>query len=173
MKKTTEADWSRRLRHEPPAAVDPAPEDEDALDSAVGYAAEHTRRYLATNGEDDGWDGPRPILIIYTIGRRSGAVRRNPLVYFDHEGRRYVVASKGGHPSHPAWYTNLLANPEVSVQAGARRYSARAETLSPADREALWPHLLVAHPMYADYQERTDRDIPVVELVDLEPAAAG
>ncbi|MPY91715.1 MAG: nitroreductase family deazaflavin-dependent oxidoreductase [Acidimicrobiia bacterium] len=139
--------------------------DEAALDNEVGWAAEHTRRYIASDGGDDGWDGPRPILILYTTGRRSGRVRRNPLLYVDHDGQRLLVGSKGGDSAHPSWYLNLLAEPRVHVRVGADVYEARADTLTAEERAAVWPHLVAAYPMFAEYQAGTEREIPLVRLV--------
>lgn len=141
------------------------PLDAEALDSEVGFAAAHARRYVATNGEDDGWDGPRPILVLYTRGRRSGRLRRNPLLYLDHGGDRFVIGSKGGAPGHPSWFLNLCDDPAVHVRVGADVYPARAEVAGPELRAAVWPHLVSGYPMFADYQARTEREIPLVRLV--------
>ena len=162
--------WIARLREQNPKltvkdSLDAI--DREALDNAVGFAAEHARRYVATDGADDGWDGPRPILLLYTKGRRSGAVRRNPLLYFEHQGRRYLIGSKGGDDRHPEWYLNLLADPRVHVRVMADVYEAHARTLGDHERAALWPALVARYPMFDDYQRATTRQIPVVELVPL------
>jgi deazaflavin-dependent oxidoreductase (nitroreductase family) len=160
--------WIARLRERDPAATLRSALDEidrDALDNAVGFAAEHARRYVATDGADDGWDGPKPILILYTTGRRSGQVRRNPLLFFPHEGHRYLIGSKGGDDRHPEWYLNLVAEPRVHVRVMADVYAAEARTLDDAERAALWPHLVAQYPMFDDYQQKTDRQIPIVDLV--------
>ena len=138
--------------------------DREALDNAVGFAAEHTRRYIATDGADDGWEGPGPILILYTTGRRSGQVRRNPLLYFDHDGERYLIGSKGGDHRHPEWYLNLVAKPTVHVRVAAELYRATPSTVDPTKRAVLWPELTARYPMFAEYQLATDRLIPVVHL---------
>jgi deazaflavin-dependent oxidoreductase (nitroreductase family) len=158
--------WTRRLRREPStvlAAVDAI--DAEALDSAVGFAAEHVRRYIASGGRDDGWEGPRPILVLYTRGRKSGRYRRHPLLFLAHEGRRYVMGSKGGEPTHPSWYVNLVANPGVYVRVNEELYAATARTLDDATHDALWPVLTAQYPMFAEYQRATTRRIPMVELV--------
>lgn len=138
--------------------------DRVSLDNAVGFAAEHARRYVATDGADDGWSGPRPILILYTTGRRSGSIRRNPLLYFEHDGERYLIGSKGGDDRHPEWYLNLVANPRVHLRVMAEVYEAEARTLDEAEKAALWPTLVERYPMFADYQRATTRSIPVVHL---------
>ncbi len=163
--------WMARLRDPSTRPdIDPAAIDDGAVDSAVSFSAEHTRRYLATGGADDGWDGPGPILILYTRGRRSGEWRRNPLLYVDHEGRRHVIASLGGAPKHPQWYRNLVDDPHVRLQVGAERYEATARTLTSEERAAFWPQLVERYPMFRDYQAATDREIPVVELVPGAPS---
>lgn len=143
--------------------------DRNALDNARGFAAEHTRRYIATDGADDGWEGPRPILILYTTGRRSGALRRNPLLYFDHQGTRYVVGSVGGGPKHPEWYLNLTADPTVHVRVMDEVYRATARTISPEERAVVWPELVANYPVFGEYEAKTDRQIPLVELTPVGP----
>ena len=139
--------------------------DREALDNAVGFAAEHARRYVATGGTDDGWDGPGPIVLLYTTGRRSGKVRRNPLLCFEHGGERYVIGSKGGAERAPEWYVNLTAEPRVHVRFGPDLYEADAVTIDDDERAALWPALVARYPMFGDYQHTTTRQIPLVRLV--------
>jgi deazaflavin-dependent oxidoreductase (nitroreductase family) len=167
--------WIARLREQDPSATLKASLDAidaEALDNAVGFAAEHARRYIATDGADDGWAGPRPILVLYTTGRRSGRVRRNPLLYFENDGRRYLIGSKGGDPRHPEWYLNLRAEPRVHVRVMAEVYEADARTLDAGERAALWPELVARYPMFDDYQQATEREIPVVELVPVASTSA-
>lgn len=159
--------WIARLRQADPTLTmkDSLDEiDRVALDNAVGFAAEHARRYVATDGLDDGWEGPRPILVLYTTGRRSGQIRRNPLLFFERDGHRYLIGSKGGDHRHPEWYLNLTARPRVHVRVLAEVYEADARTLDDEARAALWPHLVAQYPMFADYQRATTRQIPVVQL---------
>jgi deazaflavin-dependent oxidoreductase (nitroreductase family) len=164
--------WISRLRERRPEvtlADGPDEIDQQALDTSVGFAAEHARRYVLSGGTDDGWDGPRPILILYTTGRRSGQLRRNPVLYFDHEGRRYVVASKGGAAENPQWFTNLVAQPDVYVRAGAEVYRARAVVAPVEERTDVWPALVEGYPMFAEYQAATARQIPLVRLDPVQP----
>ena len=168
--------WIARLRSADPAvgleeALDAI--DRDALDNAVGFAAEHARRYVASGGLLDGWDGPRPILILYTTGRRSGRIRRNPLLFFEADGNRYLIGSKGGDDRHPEWYLNLTREPRVHVRVMDEVYQADARTVDWATRERLWPALVARYPMFADYQQATGREIPVVELLRPTPGEAG
>jgi deazaflavin-dependent oxidoreductase (nitroreductase family) len=136
------------------------------------WMREHVRRYLATNGADGHmWDsrerggpGPLPTLLLVTRGRKSGKALTLPLIYGEAGGSYVVIASKGGAPAHPAWYVNLTADPEVSVQVGARRFDARARTATGAEREQLWKQLAAIFPPYEIYQKSTSRQIPVVVL---------
>ena len=105
-----------------------------------------------------------PSLLLTTTGRKSGEKYIFPLFYGE-EGNSYiVVASKGGAPEHPNWYRNLVASPEVEVQAGTKKFKARARTVTGAERDRLWEKALKFWPPYADYAKKTERQIPVVVL---------
>lgn len=118
------------------------------------------------------WSGGRigarmanlPVLLLETVGRRSGAPRINALTYLPRGEACVVIASVLGEPRHPAWYLNLVARPEVGVQVGARRFRARAREAEGAEREAIWDALVAVSPDYSQYRERTQRRIPVVVL---------
>ena len=124
----------------------------------------HVRLYRLTGGRFVGRVGRAPILLLTTIGRRSGEPRTAPLLYLRDGERLAIVASFGGHPKHPVWYLNLTANPEVSVQVGRDRFDAAARTATPEERERLWPLFVEMYPGYAGYQEKTTREIPIVLL---------
>lgn len=126
------------------------------------WIADHLERYLATNGADGHlWRG-LPCLLLTTTGRRSNEERILPLIY-GRDGDRYViVASRGGAPDHPAWYKNLVENPEVTVQVKADRFSARARTANRDERPRLWRAMNRLFPFYDQYQSRTRREIPVI-----------
>jgi deazaflavin-dependent oxidoreductase (nitroreductase family) len=136
------------------------------------WIKDHLARYIATNGEDGylwdsslgGGQGMVPTLLLTTIGRKSGRVLTLPLIFGQSGSDYVVVASKGGAPTHPAWYLNLDANPEVQVQVKADKFTARAHTATDAERAALWPKMVAIYGPYADYQKNTDRQIPVVVL---------
>lgn len=104
------------------------------------------------------------MLLLTTTGRRSGKAHTVPLLYIEDDGRYVVIASYGGRPHHPAWYLNLVDQPMVIVHTPDHTFSARAVTAGPDDRARLWPRIVEAYRGYADYQERTDREIPVVFL---------
>jgi deazaflavin-dependent oxidoreductase (nitroreductase family) len=129
-----------------------------------GWQQEHARRYVESGGKDGHiWEGVTTLLLT-TTGRRSGQARTTPLIY-GRDGDRYmVVASRGGAPQHPAWYENLAARPEVTVQVMADRFKARARTASAAERPALWKTMAAIWPPYDEYQAKTSRTIPVVIL---------
>lgn len=126
--------------------------------------------FRANAGQVGGNFAGAPLLLLHTEGKRSGAERVNPLMYQDlGEGRIAVFASKAGHPTHPDWYHNLLAHPSVSAEIGADSHQFHARTADPAEREAIWSRQKREYPGFADYEAKTDREIPVVIL---EPAGA-
>ncbi len=112
-----------------------------------------------------GW-GPlnRNTLILTTRGRKSGREISKPLLYFEDRGKIYLVASYGGSDSPPAWYRNLVKNPEVKVESGRSTRTCRARTLSADEAKPIWPRLIEIYPSYAEYQKKTARQIPIVEL---------
>jgi deazaflavin-dependent oxidoreductase (nitroreductase family) len=103
-------------------------------------------------------------LLLTTVGRKSGKSLTLPLIFGRSGVNNVTVASKGGAPTHPAWYLNLQANPEVHVQVKAEKFSARAYTAEGAERAALWSKMVEIYGPYAQYQTKTDRQIPVVVL---------
>ena len=108
-----------------------------------------------------------PVLLLTTVGRKSGQKRTAPLLFIEDDDRVIVVASQGGLPKDPLWYKNLVANPECEVQIKRHKMKMRAHTADPAERERLWPKLVAHYPDYASYVTWTDRVLPVVIL---EPA---
>lgn len=111
-----------------------------------------------------------PIVVFTLRGRRSGKLRKVPLMWVEHDGRYAMVASKGGAPDHPAWYGNLKAHPEVTVQDRATVIDGRVRELAGPERQEWWDRAVAVFPTYADYQRRTDREIPVL-LVEPDRAA--
>jgi deazaflavin-dependent oxidoreductase (nitroreductase family) len=106
-----------------------------------------------------------PVLLLHTTGAKTGAERVNPMMYLDLDGRRFVFASKAGAPTNPHWYLNLVANPSVTVEAGSETYAATARPVEGDERDAIYAEQARRYPRFAEYQEKTDRVIPVVELV--------
>jgi deazaflavin-dependent oxidoreductase (nitroreductase family) len=109
------------------------------------------------------------MLLLDHIGAKSGTVRTSPLVYFNDGPNIVLVASKGGHPRHPAWYHNLRANPDTTIQVGTERRAVRARVAEPEERARLWPKAEATYSGYRGYQERTDREIPLVVLEPRRP----
>ncbi|WP_290054602.1 nitroreductase family deazaflavin-dependent oxidoreductase [Amycolatopsis solani] len=135
-----------------------------ATDSAWDWVAEQTRTYLASGGtEGHESDGVRT-LILATTGHRTGDPRRTCLIYGTSGNDFVVVASKGGADADPAWFKNLEADPSVGVQAGTRRFTARAGDASAVERETLWPMMAEIFPLYDEYAQKTERVIPIVLL---------
>jgi len=128
------------------------------------WIRDHMSRYLATAGADGHiWRGV-PTLLLATRGRKTGTWSALPLIYGQHDGAWIIVASKGGHAAHPGWYLNLVAHPEVQIQVGAERQVVTARTATGAERTARWAEMLQVWPAYAEYQNATRREIPVVML---------
>jgi deazaflavin-dependent oxidoreductase (nitroreductase family) len=129
------------------------------------FGQEHVERYRATDGkEGHEWRPGVFTLILTTKGRRSGEPRPTPLIYGIHDGDFLVVASKGGSDEPPAWYRNLAEDPDVEVQVEGDRFRAHARTAGPEEKPELWREMASIWPAYDEYQQRTDRDIPVVVL---------
>ena len=128
------------------------------------WAVDHMKRYLATDGEDGHiWRGV-PTLLLTTTGRHSGESRMLPLIYGKDGDDYIIVASKGGHADHPAWYLNLEATRTVGVQVAADKFTATAEVVEGEGRNSIWEMMAKIWPPYIDYQEKTDRFIPVIRL---------
>ena len=109
-----------------------------------------------------------PLLLLSTTGAKTGLPRVNPLAYLADGDRHIVIASYAGGPNNPPWYYNLLANPEVSVEVGNERFTARTEVLDEPERTELFAKMVETMPVFSDYQSKTTRVIPVVALTRLE-----
>jgi deazaflavin-dependent oxidoreductase (nitroreductase family) len=134
-------------------------------DASALHGPEHVRVYRETDGEyGHDWRNGSSILLLTTTGRRSGEPRTNALIYGRSGDDYLVVASKGGSDQPPGWFTNLEAEPEVEVQVLGERFRARARVATPEERPAMWREMTGHWPDYDAYQERTDREIPVVVL---------
>ena len=120
--------------------------------------------YRASGGRFGGMLGKAPILLLHHVGAKSGKKRVVPVLYLADDDRLVVVASKGGTDKNPAWFHNLMANPEVEVEVGRDRRTVRARRASDEERSGFWPRLVEIYPSYADYQRSTDRTIPVIVL---------
>ena len=128
------------------------------------YNAKIIEEFRANEGHVGGsWEG-RPLLLVTTRGRKSGREYTTPAMYTRERDRLLVYASQGGAPDHPDWYLNLLANPDVVVEVGTERYDAVATPLEGAERDREYAAQVERWPQFAEYQEKTDRVIPVVAL---------
>ena len=125
----------------------------------------HTLAYRGTGGRiGHRFPGAPPSLLLDHVGAKSGKRRTSPLVYAKDGKNVVIVASKGGYPKHPAWFHNLRANPDTTIQVGAERRPVRAHVANPQERKRLWPKVVRTYGGYADYQRRTEREIPLVVL---------
>jgi F420H(2)-dependent quinone reductase len=104
------------------------------------------------------------VIVVTSLGHGSGKLRKNPVMRVEHDGKYAAVASKGGAPEHPTWYRNLVEHPLVEVQDGTAKGDYTAREVSGDERAEWWERAVAAFPDYADYQEKTDREIPVFVL---------
>jgi deazaflavin-dependent oxidoreductase (nitroreductase family) len=125
----------------------------------------HTVVYRASGGHiGHRFPGAPPMLLLDHVGAKSGVKRTSPLVYVADGDDLVIVASKGGYPKHPAWYHNLLAHPETTVQVGTERRAVKARVATDPEHKRLWPRAVAIWSGYRGYQERTERKIPLVVL---------
>ncbi len=131
----------------------------------------HARVYRLTDGLiGHRFPGAPAMLLLDHVGAKSAVKRTTPLVYVRDGADVIIIGSKGGHPRHPAWYHNLRANPDTTVQIGRERRPVHARVATPEERRRLWPKAIATYGGYSGYQQRTEREIP---LVILEPRPAG
>lgn len=134
-------------------------------DASDLYGEEHVRQYRETDGEyGHDWRRGSSTLLLTTTGRRSGEPRTAPLIYGRSDDDYLIVASKGGADAPPAWYRNLQRQPEVDVQVLGDRFRARARDATPEEHPEMWREMVSQWPAYDSYQEKTERQIPVVVL---------
>lgn len=134
--------------------------------SPAQWVREQVEEYESSGGTRGTtlWDTGLPVVIVTMRGARSGRVRKIPLMRVEHEGRYAAVASKGGFPRHPLWYFNLKADPYVDLQDGPVRRGMTAREVTGEERALWWRRAVAAYPPYAEYQEKTERLIPVFVL---------
>ena len=134
--------------------------------STAQWVRDQVAEYEASNGErantlrDTGY----PVVVITSVGAKSGHLRKNPVMRVERDGAYLAVASLGGAPQNPEWYHNLVAHPEVELQDGAEKHVYTARILEGEERADWWQHAVATWPTYASYQEKTDREIPVFLL---------
>jgi len=132
--------------------------------STAGWARRQVERYEASNGQEANDLRGRPIIVLTSLGAKTGKLRKTPLMRVEHDGLYAVVASQGGAPKHPVWYFNLKANPHVELQDGRTRRDYLARELSGDEKAVWWERAVETWPDYAKYQLRTTRQIPVFVL---------
>jgi deazaflavin-dependent oxidoreductase (nitroreductase family) len=120
--------------------------------------------FRANRGKADGPMSGRPLLLLTTIGAKSGQRRTTPMMYVRVGDRLLVIASNIGAPTHPDWYRNLVAHPDVSIEIGAESFDATAVVTEGPEREELWTRIVEQYPFFAEHQAKTTRQIPVIAL---------
>jgi deazaflavin-dependent oxidoreductase (nitroreductase family) len=142
------------------------PLDGEYEPSPQAWVREQVEAYERSGGEEAATfaDTGLAIIVVTSRGAKSGKLRKNPLMRVEHDGKYAAVASVGGSPRNPAWYANLVADPHVEVQDGAARQDMVAREVTGAEKTQWWERAVAAYPSYADYQQNTDREIPVFVL---------
>ncbi|GAA4590318.1 deazaflavin-dependent oxidoreductase (nitroreductase family) [Actinoplanes octamycinicus] len=132
--------------------------------STLDWAREQAEKFDSSDGADANTIQGRPIILITSVGAKTGKLRKTPLMRVEHDGEYLAVGSLGGAPKNPVWVYNLRKNPHVELQDGAERHDYTARELSGAEREVWWARAVEAFPNYAVYQTKTERLIPVFLL---------
>jgi F420H(2)-dependent quinone reductase len=137
--------------------------------SPSGWARKQVERYEATNGEKGGELQGRPVIVLTSVGAKTGKIRKTPLMRVEHQGKYAVVASLGGAPEHPVWYHNLKADPHVELQDRATKRDYTAREVVGDEKAVWWERAVATWPEYAKYQTKTERQIPVFVLEPVSP----
>ncbi|MGH3705114.1 MAG: nitroreductase family deazaflavin-dependent oxidoreductase [Agromyces sp.] len=132
--------------------------------STSAWARKQAEAFEASNGETSNTLRGMPIIVLTTVGAKSGKLRKTALMRVEHDGEYAIVASLGGAPKHPVWYWNVKKHPHVELQDGGEKHDYEARELEGEEREAWWARAVEAYPPYADYQVKTERLIPVFGL---------
>ena len=132
--------------------------------STSDWARENAEKYMESGGTEGTELKGKPVILLTTIGAKSGKVRKTPLMRVEHNGEYAVVASLGGAPKHPVWYFNVKKNPRVELQDGPVHGDYVAREVIGDEKAAWWERAVEAWPDYAEYQKKTDRQIPVFVL---------
>ncbi|MGH3314867.1 MAG: nitroreductase family deazaflavin-dependent oxidoreductase [Nocardioidaceae bacterium] len=132
--------------------------------SPAKWVRDQVETYERTDGAEGNTLNGKPVIILTTRGAKSGKVRKTPLMRVEHDGSYAVVASMGGAPRHPVWFHNVAADPHVQLQDGARRWDMTAHEVTGEEKARWWERAVEAWPDYAEYQKKTDREIPVFVL---------
>ncbi len=135
--------------------------------SPSDFVRDHADRYMASGGTEGADMKGKPVILLTTVGAKTGKIRKTPLMRVEHDGEYAVVASLGGAPKHPVWYFNIKANPRVELQDGAQTHDYEAREVFGDEKATWWERAVEAWPDYADYQRKTDREIPVFVLTPI------
>ncbi|MBW8806054.1 MAG: nitroreductase family deazaflavin-dependent oxidoreductase [Catenulisporales bacterium] len=138
--------------------------DSDYAPSPRDYVRDTVELYESSGGTEGNTQMGKPIIILTTVGNKSGKIRKTPLMRVEHNGSYAVVASLGGAPKHPVWYYNILANPEVELQDGAEKKRYTAHEATGEEKAQWWARAVEVWPDYDNYQANTDRTIPLFVL---------
>ena len=136
--------------------------------STSDWARQQVELYESSGGTQGTTLRDRPVVVLWTLGARSGKIRKTPLMRVEHDGQYAVVASLGGAPQHPVWYHNLVEHPLVELQDGPVRKDYTAREVTGEERDLWWQRAVEAWPDYAAYQEKTERVIPVFVLTPVD-----
>jgi F420H(2)-dependent quinone reductase len=136
--------------------------------STSAWSRTQTELYEATNGDKGGDLRGRPVIVLTSVGAKTGKLRKIPLMRVEHDGVYAVVASLGGAPKNPHWYHNLTKNPHVELQDGAAKHDFMAREVTDDEKAVWWERAVETWPDYAKYQTKTDRQIPVFVLESME-----
>ncbi|MGW8761122.1 nitroreductase family deazaflavin-dependent oxidoreductase [Streptomyces sp. NPDC055815] len=129
--------------------------------STTAWVREQVELYESSGGTQGTTMRGLPVVLVTSLGARSGKLRKTPLMRVEHEGAYALVASNGGAVKHPVWYHNLVAAPLIELRDGTRAWDMKTRLVTGAERQAWWERAVAAFPDYADYQRRTDREIPL------------
>ena len=132
--------------------------------SPTDWARKQAELYESSGGTDGTSLQGMPVVVLTTVGNKTGKLRKTPLMRVEHDGRYAVVASLGGAPRHPVWYHNVVAEPHVELQDGPVRQDMTAREVFGAEKDEWWARAVDAWPAYAEYQEKTERVIPLFVL---------
>jgi deazaflavin-dependent oxidoreductase (nitroreductase family) len=132
--------------------------------SPAEWVRKQVEQYESSGGTEGTTLFDRPVVVLWTRGRNSGKIRKLPLMRVEHDGTYAVVASLGGAPKHPVWYYNVVADPDVTLQDGPEVRDYRAREVFADEKAQWWARAVEAYPPYADYQAKTEREIPVFVL---------
>lgn len=145
------------------------PLDGEYEPSPAAWVRDQVAEYESSGGTRGTTLRDMPVIVLTSRGTRSGKIRKTPLMRVEHDGSYAIVASKGGAPEHPVWYYNVVADPHVELQDGPVKQDMTAREVTGAEKATWWERAVAAYPDYADYQKKTDRQIPVFVV---EPAGS-